>query len=257
MDGFENLALAVALSTPRMAAVLIIMPVFSQQFVPGTVRNSITIAFAMIVVPFVAAEQPIDITDRVEWGFILLKEAAIGMMIGFLFASIFWALSVMGGIIDTQKGASLTNAADPLQGTTSTITSQWLSRLSVTLLFASGGFLIMLDVVYRSYALWPVLSYWPQTQQIGVTLFIDEFSYIMTTGVLLAAPVMLALSLVDFAFGLVNRYAQQMNVLQFSLAVKNWLATWMTLMVLGVLIEIFLRKIGSNEGLLNALRQVI
>ena len=96
----------------------------------------------------------------------------------------------------------------------------------------------------------------PELAPDGALLFIGEFGYIMTTGLLIAAPAMMVLAMSDLVFGLVNRYAQQINILQFSLAVKHWLATWVLILVLGTIVEILLRKLFENRQLLERLDAV-
>lgn len=253
MGELTQWAAAVALSVPRILGLFLIMPVFGQGVIPATARNSVFIALGLILVPMIAVQQPLEQVQSVQWALVILKEAAIGALIGFLFAGIFWALDLAGGIVDMQSGAGFATVSDPLQGVQTTLTSQWLVRLAVSLLFASGGFLVLLDIVFRSYIMWPVVDFWPDFGRLGIALAIDHFGFIMTQGLLMAAPVMLILSMVDIGLGLVNRYAQQMNVLQFSLAVKLWLRTWGFFLILGIVVEVFLRALADSGDLLERL----
>jgi type III secretion protein T len=65
------------------------------------------------------------------------------------------------------------------------------------------------------------------------------------------------LLIIDLSFGLVNRYAPQLNVFALTLPIKAWLATAMILMLLGVYVEILLERLGSNRHLLGLLRQAL
>jgi len=246
-------AVAVSLSVPRILGLFLIMPIFGKSVIPATARNSVYIALSLIVVPMIAVQQPLEEMASVQTGFLILKETAIGALMGFLFAGVFWAIDVAGGIADMQSGAGFATVSDPLQGVQTTLTSQWLVRLSVSVLFASGGFLALLDLVFRSYLIWPVLEFWPSFERVGVGLFIDHFGFVMTQGLLMAAPVMVMLSVVDIGMGLVNRYAQQMNVLQFSLAVKFWLRTWGFFLILGIIVEVLLRALADYGSVLDRL----
>src|SRR5690606_6453097 len=103
------------------------------------------------------------------------------------------------------------------------------------------------------YALWPVMSYFPQIQTEGRELFIGQFSYLMTALLVMAAPALILLLLVDLSFGLVNRYAPQLNVFALTLPIKAWIATGMILLLLGVYVEMVLKKLGENRALLEVL----
>lgn len=257
IDQIGDLVLSIALALPRIVAAFMVLPLLSRQVVPGMVRNALFVSLAILVYPVVAAQEPSQVTGFAAWPFIIIKELFIGIALGFLFSSVFWALSVAGGIIDTQTGSNLANVIDPIQGHQTTLTGQWLSRLAAVLFMATGAFMIFIELLLTSYAIWPVLSTLPALDPAGILVFIDEFGYIMTTALLLAAPAILILSLTDIFFGLVNRYAQQLNVLQFSLAVKNWLATWVMLMVLGLVVEVVLRKLFENRSLLELMQRLI
>ena len=64
-------------------------------------------------------------------------------------------------------------------------------------------------------------------------------------------------SLLDIAMGLVNRYAQQLNVFALSMPIKAWLATWMLLLSLAAIVEAVVRAIAGNSTLLDALSKML
>jgi type III secretion protein T len=67
---------------------------------------------------------------------------------------------------------------------------------------------------------------------------------------------MVVLLLIDLSFGLVNRFAPQLNVFTITMPIKAWLATWIILLMLGVYVEIVLDRLAGNRGLLDALNRV-
>jgi type III secretion protein T len=46
-------------------------------------------------------------------------------------------------------------------------------------------------------------------------------------------------------------------VFQLSLPIKAWVATWILLLMLGVLVQVVLENLARNKALLNLLRGVI
>ncbi len=257
VEALGDLVLAIALALPRIVAAFLILPLLSQELMPAMVRNSLFVGLAIVVYPIVATQDPAALAGFAAWPFIIIKEFFIGVALGFLFGSVFWAVSMAGGIIDTQTGSNLANVLDPIQGHQTSLTAQWLSRLAAVLFMATGAFMIFLDLLMKSYTIWPVISPLPVLDADGAWVFINEFGYIMTTALMLAAPAMVILLLSDLFMGLVNRYAQQLNVIQFSLAVKNWLAVWVMIMVLGLVVEILLRKLFANRDLLEVMQRVL
>src|SRR3546814_13932448 len=46
----------------------------------------------------------------------------------------------------------------------------------------------------------------------GIHLFVGQFSYLMTAALLLAAPAIVIMLIIDLSFGLVNRYAPSLKI---------------------------------------------
>ena len=122
---------------------------------------------------------------------------------------------------------------------------------------ASGGFLIFLDVLLTSYKAIPVNTAFTSLSLSSSVVFIDEMSFIMSKALLFAAPAILVLSLIDFGFGLINRFAQQLNVLPLSMPAKLWTATLMMTLTLGVIVEAILHKLADNQQILDIMRRVL
>ena len=251
----SDLIFALGLSAPRIAAAFLILPLLTQETVPALVRNVLFVSLALIVVPLTSYGLQSVPTANIVWPFIVMKELFIGASIGFLFGAIFWAVSIAGGVIDTQAGANMANAMDPVQGHQSSPNSRWLAQFASWLFMVSGGLLIFVDLLLTSYQLYPVTAPLPSLSHIGMQIYLGEFNYIMTTALLLAAPVVLLLALVDLCFGLVNRFAQELNVLSITMPVKSWVAVLILMLNLGLIVEIILRKLMDNKTLLNTLEQ--
>ena len=252
-DGVGNALLALALTLPRIIGAFVMLPLLTAQTMPAMVRNSFLVSLAVVALPIAMAGAPIDAMGAPMWPVIVLKEIFLGMAIGFCFGMVFWAIGAAGNLMDSQVGMAMASIFDPIQGHQASLHGEFLSHLAAWLFMASGAFLIFLDLLLSSYALWPVMSYFPQIQTEGRELFIGQFSYLMTALLVMAAPALILLLLVDLSFGLVNRYAPQLNVFALTLPIKAWIATGMILLLLGVYVEMVLKKLGENRALLEVL----
>ena len=174
-----------------------------------------------------------------------------------MFGLVFWAFGNVGNNNNTKTGSTLSSVVDPLQGHQTSLTSSFLSRLAGWLFMASGGFLIFLNILLGSYAVWPVTSGLPHLTNAGEFLFIDGFAGLMTMSLVLAAPALIVLALVDLCLGLINRYAQQLNVFALSLSIKTWLSTWIVLLCLGVFVDFVLKRVAQSSGLLEVLKRAL
>ena len=188
---------------------------------------------------------------------IIVKELLIGLYLGFVFSAVFWAMSAAGNLIDTKVGTNFAATLDPIQGHQTSLTGELLSQLAAWLFMASGAFTLFIDLLMTSYTVWPVAQLLPPLKVAARELAIGEFGSLMTTALLLAAPALVVMSLIDLALGLVNRYAQQLNVFSLTMAIKAWVAIWIVLLSVGVFVEVAMRRLFESRGLLNELRRVL
>lgn len=257
---FEHLqeqALAIALTLPRIAAAFLILPLMTQETVPALVRNSFFVSLAIVAYPIAAAAGPGAAMMQSTWALIVLKEIFIGTTIGFCFGSVFWALGAAGNVIDVKVGSSMASVMDPISGHQTSLTGLFLSQFGMWLFMATGAFTMFLDLLLSSYKLWPVGNALPPLHAGGVGFFASQFGYLMTAVLMFSAPALIVTSLLDIALGLINRYAQQLNVFALAMPIKAWVATWMLLLALAAIVEVVVRAIAANATLLDALGKML
>lgn len=255
-DLFGNPLVALGLTLPRIIGAFLMLPLLTRQNMPATVRNSFLVSLAIVAVPIALAGLPAGGMEVSQMVPIVLKELFLGIAIGFVFGMVFWAIAAAGNVLDMQIGMSVATIFDPIQGHQAQFHGTMLSQLAAWLFMASGAFLIFLDLLLSSYAIWPVTSFFPQIQASTANLFTGQFGYFMTTTLVLAAPAMVILLIVDLSFGLVNRFAPSLNVFALTLPIKAWLATAILLLMLGTYVEFVIRRLGDSRGLLQVLQQV-
>ena len=153
--------------------------------------------------------------------------------------------------MDNQRGASQSTVSDPLAGEETSPLGSFLFQSLVYLFFVSGAFLSFLLLIFQTYVLWPP-DHWlfnPGSPQLP--LFIASMvSWLMSKMLLLAGVVLIASLLVDFALGLINRFASQLNVYILAMPIKSGLA------MLIVLIS-FPLFIGAGPDLFESMTNAI
>jgi type III secretion protein T len=247
---------AIALTLPRLAAAFLVLPLLSAATMPSLVRNSFLVSLAILVYPL-AMGTPAQALQGALWPFLVVKELFIGVCFGFLFGSVFWAVSAAGNLIDTKVGTNFAAVADPIQGHETSLTGQLLTQLVAWLFMASGAFTLFLNLLMTSYTLWPVNDMLPPLTAATEQIAIGEFSALLTLALMLAAPALVVASLLDLSLGLINRYAPQLNVFSLTLSIKAWVATFVVMLSLGTCVDIVTQKLFANRGILNLLRQML
>jgi type III secretion protein T len=255
-DQVAGLLSGMATTLPRIASAFLVLPLLSSDDMPATVRNSFFASLALVVLPLVQHTAPVSF-QGLPVALMLLKEVFIGLCIGYAFGLIFWAVGNVGNLIDTKTGATLASIVDPIAGHQTSLTGAFLSRFSNWLFLASGGFLVFLETLLGSYSVWPPGAALPTLHKAGEMYFVGLLDELMAVTLLLAAPALVVLFLVEIAFGLINRYAQQLNVVSLASSLKTWVSAWIVMLSLGVTVEFVMKKVGAQHALLALLQRVL
>lgn len=254
LDSLFDNAILVAVSTTRVATTFLLMPLLSPQTVPAMVRNSIFLVFGLAVLTMQPQVTQMTL-PTVQWILLFGKEALVGVVIGFFFATMLWAFEAAGQIIDTKVGATMAQVVDPLSGHQTSLNGEFLGRLANFVFMFSGGLLLLVGTILDSFVIWPIGSLTPVLTMSSLSLFEGEFTRLMTLAVLFASPVLVVLFVTDGALGLVNRYAPQLNVFSLSLSIKAWLATLIILIMMTGLVQTLLNEImGRHDTVLEVLK---
>jgi type III secretion protein T len=252
---FESLSdavLSIAVILPRIAAAFLALPYFTSDTIPPLVRNTFFVSLSLAVVPLVS-EDPRPIALGVELLPVLVKEIFIGVAIGFTFGIVFWALEGAGQVIDTKIGSTTAQLVDPLSGHQTTLIGSYLGRLAGYVFAAFGGLQLFFELLLSSFQIWPVLDPLPSLPAVGALFFIGRFDELMRLVLLLAAPVLCVLTLIEFGLGFVNRYAPQLNVFTLSMSLKSWLAIPILFLTVASTVEFIVDWLGDQRGLLQGL----
>lgn len=223
------LLIAMTLCTPRLLTTFLIAPFFNAEMINGLTRNCIVLVFSLILFPVML---PFVRAHELSLGLIaaiVVKEAILGALIGYLAGLFFYAVGAVGHIIDYQRGASFASLMDPATGEQTSPLGSFLTQTTIILFFCSGGFILFLSGMYESYRVWPIATYWPHFDPEFGRFFLARVDEMTALTFLLVSPVLIALFLSELGLGLINRFAPQLNVFFLSMPVKS--AVGMTILI--------------------------
>jgi flagellar biosynthesis protein FliR len=214
----------------RASAWLSFVPPFSSQAIPVVVRTGLAAALALAVTPAMAAAHtgsgaPLSsVVGSFSTGtFIsdMIVQAVIGCLLGFMTSIMLSVLSAAGSLTDMTSGLSASTTFDPISGTVNPVTANTFNVIMTTLLFATGGDLLIVKGFLTSFQ-----SIGLDTRSmnlIGPTM-ISEIGYFFLASVEIAAPVLGCMFLAYVALGLLTRSAPQLNVMSLGFALNIALA---------------------------------
>jgi len=218
-----ELVTALGFAMPRFLGVFTILPLLSREVLPMTLRMGVVSCFGALLVPSLY-EGAMQHHGAVELAIILIRESALGALIGLVLAIPLWAVEAMGDIADTQRGANMAQTLNPLSGHETSSLGQLFNQAIVTFLFVTGGFVLVLSVIYDSYRVWPVFGEWPGFGPDAGNVLLAQLDSFMRLTVLLAAPVVFAMFIAESGLAIVSRFVPQLQVFFLAMPVKSAVA---------------------------------
>ena len=207
---------AVMLAGVRMVAFLVIAPPFSFNAFPLRIKGMLAVGLAMAVAPRVVPGYASPDTG----GFILalLLEILVGGVLGFLVLVVFSAIQSAGNLIDLFGGFQLAQGFDPQSMVNGAQFTRLYQMTALALLFASGGYQLILGGLARSFAALPVGG--------GIDLAVPleaitaAVGQMLLAAVQIAGPLIVVLFLADAGLGLLTRVAPALNAFALGFPLK-------------------------------------
>jgi type III secretion protein T len=255
-DALHSWLLAWALTSPRILMAFAVLPILTDPIVPRTLRNGIVMIMTLFILPL-THQQFLNIELNVMGMLgILIKEALLGLLLGYTLSVPFWAVKAAGFMIDMQRGVMSALTFSPITANMVSPLGGLFSLFLTTLLLVSGGFLILMQTLYVSYQTWPIDQFYPHMTLEVTTFFLHQLDLLLYTALLIAGPFIGVMFLIDFGLGMVGRFLPQLNVFLAAMPVKSGLVFFMLTLYVGFLAD-YLKagflKMGSNLTLLDAL----
>jgi type III secretion protein T len=86
----------------------------------------------------------------------------------------------------------------------------------------------------------------------SLAVFENEFGRLMMLAFLVSAPILMVLYVIDAGLGLLNRFAQQLNVFSLSLSLKSWAATLLLVMLIPAIAQAVVNDLAERGGVVKA-----
>lgn len=255
LDGFtETEVLLFFASLSRVIGLFLLLPIFGDQNVPGLVRIFLAFTINIVVYPVAMSYGTASLIPLLgsDMGIVILvlKEAAVGVVMGFTARIFFDAMTFAFSHMGTQMGFSMASAYDHHSEANTPVISQLIMILAMLLFLATDGHHFFVRALVDSYGAVPVGGF---VLKKSVALHILETSgQVFWIGVKLSAPMALVIFLINCAFGIVAKAVPQINVLVVSFTVNilaGFLVITLTLPVFGTsmaeVIQLMVERVES------------
>ncbi|QQG29075.1 type III secretion system export apparatus subunit SctT [Pectobacterium carotovorum] len=215
---FQHNVLIFAMAYARLAIVFYMLPVLGERVLSNLIVKNVIVSLAIIGLwpcfePFVSPEQ--------GWLIVLVKECVVGLILAMSLCLPFWVAIGLGEILDNQRGATISDSIDPVNGVQSSVLSGFLNFAFGAIFFAQNGMRLLMEAMAQSYRAFPRGSElegfnWMEAGNLLTTL--------VQSSIMLAAPVLIVLMISEILLGIFARYCPQLNSFSLSLTIKSFIA---------------------------------
>jgi len=202
----------------RVSIFLFMFPVFSSPVFPPTLK----MGFAMVLSLLFYSVVPVDLTrfplDAISTGLLILAEVMVGLTLGLCLRIFFGSVQLAGQVIGFQMGFAMINVVDPQSGANVSIMDQLGYWVCVVVFLILNGHHIIISALINSFELVPVGVF--IMQKVLLVKILDLAGGLFLVAIKIGAPVIAALFFVSVGFGLVSKFAPQMNVMIVAFPLK-------------------------------------
>jgi flagellar biosynthetic protein FliR len=216
----------------RISAFVFSAPFLSNNHVPARVKIGFSMSFALLlfwVLPFeqVAYVNMFGLTTA------LVKEAIVGLILGFLANAAFHILAFTGHMLDTEIGFGMVQELDPTTGMQVTITSNLYSYSVMLMMLITGLHRPIIKAIADSYRIIPVdrAFFRPTLYQ----LFLDFLVQYFIVGFRIALPMFASILLLNVVLAVLAKVAPQMNMFVIGLQLKVLVGLIVLSLMIGML----------------------
>ncbi|MDB5371635.1 MAG: flagellar biosynthesis protein FliR [Belnapia sp.] len=243
LEALPALAFQAVLVLARLGGAVLLLPGLGEADVPASIRLALVLLLVATLLPGLAPGLPPLPAELPELLRLMLVETGVGLWLGLLARLVALALGQAGQIIALMIGLASPLQTDPMLGAQSTATGRLFSLLAATLVLSTGLYGVPLRALAESYVVLPPGA--PLTFDQGVEALAQAVADSMALALRLAAPLVLAAVLGNFALGLLARVAPQVQV--FTIAAPGQIIAGLLLlgMLLPAMLAVWLAAAGD------------
>jgi flagellar biosynthetic protein FliR len=204
--------LLLMLSSLRIGAFLVASPFFGSRMIPLTVRIVFSIALGLGIMSQVDFPD-LEILMGASLIPIVFQEIFVGLACGMVLSICFSSVILAGEKIAATSGLAFAAQIDPVSGAQSPVISQIFQLFLLILFFSLNGHLVIFDLIFKSFELVPLGSFYEFDSVIEKSLQSSNTLYY--NAVIIVLPIVSILFFMNLGSGFITKSAPQLNLFSF------------------------------------------
>jgi len=204
--------LLLMLSSLRIGAFLVASPFFGSRMIPLTVRIVFSIALGLGIMSQVEFPD-LQILIGASLVLIVFQEVFVGLACGMVLSICFSSVILAGEKIAATSGLAFAAQIDPTSGAQSPVISQIFQLFFFFFFFSLNGHLIIFDLIFKSFELVPIGSFYNFEKVIEKS--IQSSNTLYHNAVIIVLPIVSILFFMNLGIGFITKSAPQLNLFSF------------------------------------------
>ena len=203
----------------RVSCFVFVAPFFSMRNTPARVRVGISFFTSLLLYQALSPAEGVMYSTLTEYALIVMKEAVVGLLIGFAASICTSIVNFAGSIADMEIGLSMVTLMDPTTRNNTSITGVMYQYVLMMMMIATGMYRYLFMALADTYNLIPVNGAVLRAESLlnSMVEFLGDYVII---GFRIVLPVFCAILLLNAVLGILAKVSPQMNMFAVGIQLK-------------------------------------
>ena len=203
----------------RVSCFVFLAPFFSMKNTPATIRVGISFFTAMLLYQSLTPANIVEFDSVLEYAVIVMKEAIVGLLIGFAASICTSIVNFAGSISVMETGLSMATLMDPTTQENTSITGVFYQYVLMLMMIATGMYRYLFGALADTFTLIPVNGAVFRGDALLTSMlgFLGDYVVI---GFRIVLPVFCTMLLLNTVLGVLAKVSPQMNMFAVGIQLK-------------------------------------
>ena len=203
----------------RVTCFIYLAPFFNMGNTPNRVKIGLGVFVSYLIYQTLLPIEPLQYETILEYSVLVLKEAMVGLIIGFGANICMAIVNFTGSIIDMETGMAMATLFDPQTNQETSISGVLYQYAMSLMLIVTGMYKYLLIAIVETYTLIPINGAVFDKEHLlnSMTQFMGNY---LTIGFRICLPVFCAMILLNAILGIMAKVSPQMNMFAVGIQLK-------------------------------------
>ena len=218
----------------RVTCFIYIAPFFNMGNTPNRVKIGLGICVSYLIYQLLLPVEPLVYSNILDFSVLVLKEAMVGLIIGFGANICMTVVNFTGSIIDMETGMAMATLFDPQTKQETSISGVLYQYAMSLILIVSGMYQYLLKALVETYTLIPIDGAVFDKEHLLNSMIRFMGNY-LTIGFRICLPVFCAMLLLNAILGIMAKVSPQMNMFAVGIQLKMLVGIGILILVVTML----------------------